>query len=150
MAGEIPGTSVSFQIGDAATPTEVFTTVLGVASIPRIPAAKSPEIDVSALDSTAAEFILGLKDAGEFTMPINLRRGTSTGWIASQQTLEGYSGDNVLRGFKFIIKDATNTTTLVTYTGKCFVTAFEPINAAPNQAVQAEVTFRVSGAITKS
>jgi hypothetical protein len=149
MAGEIPGTSVSFQIGDAAT-TEVFTTVVGVASIDRIPAPVSPEIDVSALDSAAAEFILGLGDAGSFVVTLNIRKpATGTGYIASQHTLEGYAGDNILRGWKVIVKDPTNTTTLKTYTGKGFVRSFVPSVGGPNSALQAAVEIRVSGAVTR-
>ncbi len=121
----------------------------GVASIGGFPALDPPEIDASALDSEGAEFILGLGDPGSLTFTLNLRRNTADdGYIDEQETLEGYAGDNILRGVR--IRMRRGSTVIRTYLMKGVVRTFVPSVGGPNSLITAEVNIRISGGITKS
>lgn len=65
-----PTQGVQFLIGDQGTPTEAFDLVAEVTNF-QAPGLEAPSIDVSSLDSSAREFIGGLKDGGEATMDFN-------------------------------------------------------------------------------
>jgi hypothetical protein len=148
MALELPATGVVLSIGDAGT-TEAFTVIPGVVGVPTFPALVPPEIDVTALDSTGTEYILGLGDPGSFEFTLNLRRKTTgSGWNAAQQTLEGYAGDNILRGIRLEVKSGA--TTLRTYNVRGLVKSFQPSAPNANSQVQANVVIRLSGAVTVS
>jgi len=143
MAGEQVATKVSIEVGDGATPTEVFAVIPGVIGLPRFPALEFEEIDVTALDSAAKEFLLGLGDPGSIDFTMNLKQKASgTGWIASHEALEGYGSDRELHNFK--IKVAAPVT--LTYSFAAYVT-FVPGAATVNSAITADVSLRVSGAI---
>lgn len=73
------GIGIQLQRGDGVTPTEGFTTVAMVTSI-KGPTETATNIDVTSLDSTGgyAEFIAGLKDAGDLTAEVNLDESSTS------------------------------------------------------------------------
>ena len=148
MAGEFIATGIVISIGDGAV-SELFTAIPGIVGVPNFPAPKSATVDVTALDSTALEYLVTLPDNGIVSMTLNLRKKSSgTGYIAAQQTLEGYAADGVQRGLKIEVKH--NGTLMRTYTCQGFVLSFVPQGGAYNSQLQAVVEFQVSGAVTRA
>ena len=146
MAGEQLATKVSLEVGDGAG-TEVFAAVPGIVGIPGFPALEYPEIEVTALDSTGAEFITGLGDGGEVTFTLNMRKAASGGgWLAVQAQLQGYHGDGALHNFKAKIGSPVTKV----HAFAAFVKTFRLGAASANSAITAEVVLRVSGAVTIS
>ena len=104
---------------------------------------------MTALDSTALEFLLTLGDPGSLEFDINIRRpATGSGYIAGQQSLATYANDGILRGYRVVIK--AGATTLATLNGKCFVRSFQEQAPSPNAAITAKVTLRCSGTIVRT
>jgi hypothetical protein len=147
MAGEQLANNVSVWLGNGATPTEVFAVIPGVVGIPTIPSPVRDEIEVTALDSTAKEFILGLADNGEVTMTLNLRRKTTgSGYLAVQEQLEGYANDGLPHNFQVRIVGQVQ----LQYAFAALVKSFRPQAPSANSALTAECTIRVTGAVTRT
>lgn len=83
------GVGIQLQRGDGTTPTEVFTTIAMVTNI-KGPTETASNIDVTSLDSTGgyAEFIAGLKDAGDLTADVNLDE-SSTSYSSLRTDFQG-------------------------------------------------------------
>lgn len=146
MANEFIGSGVTFGFNSVGAPS-TYTTLAGVTSID-VPALESDDIDVTALDSSGKEFIQGLGDGGTITFPVNLRKATSGAapWVASQTAFEAYSNDNVLHGFKITFPGSTT----VVYSFSGYVKKFAVQGISPNSAAVAEVSIKISGAVTKA
>lgn len=143
MAKELLATGVVLSIGDAAV-SEVFTVIPGVVGVPTFPESTPAVIEVTALDSTAVEKILGLADTSEFSFTINIRENTAgDGYVAAQETLRGYAGDGIARGLKLETKKGA--TVLETRTYDCFVKSFTPSAPSANSAITATVTLEITG-----
>ena len=148
MAGELNATSVVMQVGDGAT-TEVFAAIPGIVGVPSFPALVSDDIEVSALDSAAKEFIIGLGDAGNTEFQLNLRKKASgSGYIAIQAQLEGYANDGLPHNFKLIVNFGV--TMIRTYSWAAFVKSFVPGAPGVNSQVTASVTLRNTGAVVRT
>lgn len=65
------GAGSLLKLGDAATPTEAFTTVAKIMEIDPITQTK-PLVDVTNLESTGREYIGGLADGDEFNVAAQL------------------------------------------------------------------------------
>jgi hypothetical protein len=130
------GAGTVLSRGDAASP-EVFTGVGDVVSISG-PAITKDEIEVTALDSAAKEFIGALDDPGELTMELNWNPQDSE-HVNLRTDAEG----SVVRNYRVVWSDVSSTT--ATFAGE--VMEFS-LNTEPNDAVKGSVRIKVSGAIT--
>ena len=146
MSNEFIGSGITFGFNSAGSPS-TYTTLAGIASL-EPPASIADDLDASALDSTAKEFVTGLADPGECTMVVNLRKATtgSAPWVASQTAFEAYANDGVLHGFKITFPGSTT----VVYSFSGFVKQFKISRLDPNAVATADVVIKVSGAITKA
>lgn len=126
------GTLLKVKIGGT------YTTVKGLTVVPA-PSPTRPEIDVTSLDSTAAEFIGGIPDNGELSV---------SGFVdfddAGQLLMLGdahapvsvsrdWQVDFVRQGVKF------------EFAG--YVSSFVPTAGGPNEALTVDATVRVTGAV---
>lgn len=115
------------------------------ADIPEIntingPDGSAPTIDVTDLDSTAREYILGLKDEGSFSLGINyimtnaVHAALRAAWAARAK-------------LQFRVTFADATTTVWEFQG--FVTGFAQ-TAEVDSVVKATVGIKITGAITET
>src|SRR5687767_6528523 len=86
--------------GDGAGP-EVFTVIAEIISFSG-PTESAKQIDVTSMDSTAREYIAGLRDSGEISFDCNLVTSSAT-----QQGLREDMDDRVQRNFRLILMDNT-------------------------------------------
>ena len=145
MANEFIGSGVTFGFNTVGAPT-VYTTLAGVTNLD-VPAAETDDIDVTALDSSAKEFIQGLGDGGTLTFTLNLRKATSGSapWVASQTAFEAYAGDTITHGFKITFPGSS--TVVYSFSGQ--VKKFAIAGVSATSAATAEVSIKISGAIVK-
>lgn len=130
---------MTIGIGDGASPTEAFTTIAEVKSIDG-PGGQTAEIDVTDLNSTAKEFVLGLQDEGDITLDMNYI--PSNAQHAALRTLRGNGNEN---NFRITFTDSPNTT----WTFGARVKGFT-INNSVDSVTGLSVTLRVTGAITEA
>jgi len=133
--GVFRGSGTVLSRGDAASP-EVFTAVGDVISIAG-PAITKDEIEVTALDSTAKEFIGALDDPGEITMEINWNPQDSE-HVNLRTDAEGA----VVRNYRIVWADLSSTQ--VTFSAE--VMEFS-LNTEANDAVKGSVRMKISGAL---
>jgi len=136
--GVFRGTGTSFQRGDGASP-EVFGTVGDVISISG-PQITKEEIEVTALDSSAKEYIGALDDPGEISMELNWNP-QDTEHVNLRADAEG----NTQRNYRIVWGDVSSTQADF----NAEVMEFS-INTEPNDAVKASVRLKINGAITWS
>ncbi len=132
------GTSTTFSRGDAASP-EVFTVVGDVVSIGG-PSITKDEIEVTALDSVAKEFLSALDDPGEVTMELNWNPQDT-----QHPLLRADAEGSARLNYRIIWADISNTQ--VDFNGE--VMEFT-INTEANDAVKATVRVKINGALTWS
>lgn len=148
MAGETlsQGTILRVQSNDPpASPT--YVVVGGVEGF-TLPGIAREDIEVTALDSTAREFIGDLPDTGESSFTLMLRRGTTgTDYAAGQQRLEALAISGTVVNFQVDLP-ATATTTAARYTVQGYVKAFQ-VTAQVRDALKANCTIKFTGAPTK-
>jgi len=130
------GASTVFSRGDGASP-EVFTAVGDVVNIGG-PSITKDEIEVTALDSTAKEFIGALDDPGELTMDLNWNPQD-----AEHVNLRSDAEASIVRNYRIVWGDVS--ATQVTMSAE--VMEFT-INTEPNDAVKASVRLKISGSLT--
>lgn len=130
------GSGTTFLRGDAASP-EVFTAVGDVVSIAG-PNITKDEIEVTALDSSAKEFIGALDDPGEITLELNWNPQDSE-HVNLRTDAEG----STVRNYRIVWSDVSSTQ--VDFAAE--VMEFS-VNAEANDAVKASVRLKVSGALT--
>lgn len=136
--GVFRGAGTNFQRGNGASP-EVFTTVGDVVSIGG-PNITKEEIEVTALDSTAKEFIGALDDPGELTMELNWNPQD-----AQHVNLRSDAEGTTVRNYRIVFNDVSSTQ--VDFAGE--VMEFS-INTEPNDAVKASVRVKITGSLTWS
>ena len=130
------GSGTVFSRGDAASP-EVFTAVGDVVSIAG-PAIVKDEIEVTALDSAAKEFIGALDDPGEITLELNWNPQDSE-HVNLRTDAEG----STVRNYRVVWSDLSSTQ--VTFAAE--VMEFS-LNTEANDAVKGSVRLKISGALT--
>ncbi len=134
-------TGTQIQSGDGATPTENFTTIAEVTSLPA-PALSTDTVDVTAFDSGGYhQRIATLKDVGEFSIGINFNNATGHNLLYSRWQ----AGQAGLANYKIIVPTSPTATFLFAAT----ITGYE-FDLAPDGAVTATVTFTPTDGITKS
>lgn len=143
MAGEglSNGTVVAIETAPA-----VFGTIGGVEGF-ALPAAIRDEIEVTALDSTAREYILDLPDSGETTFTLFIRDGvTGTDFSANQELLEdaAFSGD--VQTFRVTLPASVGGKS---YTVDGLVKQFQ-VTTNTRAAITASCTIRFTGAVARA
>lgn len=101
------------------------------------PDGSAPTIDVTDLDSTAREYVLGLKDEGSFSLGVMYIPAN-----AVHQTLRNAWSDRTQLRFRVTFTDTT--TTVWEFNG--FVTGFSQ-SAAVDTVVEATVGIKITGEI---
>jgi len=129
---------VGIYLSDDASP-EVFTEVPDVVSISG-PDGSASEIDVTALDSTAKEFLMGLPDEG--TVSLDLIWGGETS-NTQQVALRTARANQTQKNFQIKLTDSPQST----YQFNAYVTGWS-LTAGVDDAVKATVTLRITGAVS--
>lgn len=123
----------SLRRGDGGTP-EVFSAIGEIQTFTG-PGGTANEIDITSLESTAKEFLVGLPNEGDFTF-----KGNFVPTNAGQIGLRNDRASGVLRNFKLYLTDAGPTT----YTFAARVMQFS-IDAGVDDAVRLNVSLKISG-----
>jgi hypothetical protein len=135
MAKAIQSQGVVLAMSDGGSPS-LFTNVGNVTGF-QGPGGSAAVIDVSNLDSTAKEKLIGLADEGQFTFDMNLDPDN-----AAHQALRDARATRVRKEFRLTLTD-TVATVLIFYG---YVLQFR-IQGAVDQVVKASVSLEVDGAV---
>jgi len=127
------------QIEKAGSPNE-FADIGQVSGITGFRSGEAVEINVTDFDSSAQEFLMGLKDEGTLNFNLNYDPDDT-----QHELLETHRTNQTLADFK--IQLAAGTNNFFSFSG--YVQSFA-LNLEADDAVRGEVSIRVSGAITKS
>jgi len=133
MTSAVLSAGSKIGIGDAASP-EVFNKIPEVISL-TTPEISRPTIDVTSLDSTAKEYISGLKDGGSIEISGN--------WIASN-TYHQLVKTNAAAGTaaNFLVTLPTSPVTAVEFTATPEAFGF---TVEPDSQITFSATLKVSG-----
>lgn len=126
------------QIEKTASPGE-YETISGVYSIGGLGGGDSAEIDVTDFDSTAKEFLLGLKDEGTLSVSLNYDPDNTNHIL-----LDTLRTSQASSGFKIALAAGT----AKNFTFDAYVKSFEKTMEA-DDAVRGNLTLRITGAVTK-
>lgn len=129
------------QRGDGGSP-EAFSTIPGVFSIDP-PNEELPEIDVSDLESTAAEFKVGLIDNGVVTI-----RGTYVPSDTQQDGLMTDRSNKTLRNFRILLTSASSPEETVSFSA--YVKQFRIAEIGLGARHEFTAALRISGAVTRA
>ncbi len=130
------GSGTAFKRGDGASP-EIFVTIADVISISG-PGITKDEIETTALDSNAKEFIGALDDPGEITLELNQNFQDP-----GQPLLRADAEGSALGNFEVVWSDVSGTK--AAFNGEVMEYS---ITAEANDAVKASVRIKVNGSIT--
>ena len=128
---------IELRRGDGASP-EIFAKVLELQSI-NGPSGSSTVIDVSSLDDTFAQKLIGIIDEGQLTL-----EGNYLGTAGQQLSLKTDRTNKVLRNFRLVLDTASP---VKGYAFGAYVTTFS-ISGAVNQQQTVSVTLEISGSVT--
>jgi hypothetical protein len=131
---------VGIFLSDKASP-EVYTEIPDVMSISG-PDGSASEIDVTCLDSTAKEWLMGLPDEG--TVSLELIWGGETG-NTQQVALRTARANQSVENFQIKLTDSPQSV----YAFQGYVTGWS-LSAGVDDAVKCNVTIRITGAVTAS
>lgn len=134
-ASAIYSQGTKFAVSASGSPPS-FSNIPEIVSIGG-PDGQSPLIDVTDLDSTAREFLLGLKDEGAFSLEMFYIPQN-----AVHQTLRNAWSNRTTMQFRVTFADST--TTVWEFSG--LVTGFQQ-TAGVDQALKATVGIKISGSI---
>lgn len=132
---------VKLQRGNGAG-TEIFATIGEVFNISG-PNESVEEIEVTSFDSTAKEYLPGLRDGGEVQFDFRL-----VGEDAMQVGLRSDFAAGVVRNFKLELNDATATLTTPSVYAFAAVVKALGTTFGTNAPVNCSCTLKVSGAVT--
>lgn len=135
MSGEVKSQGTTLSRGTGSGSPETFETVTGLLDFSG-PTPSRGEIDTTDLDSTAKEFMLGLKDNGEMTFNGKLKPADSV----HQDVIADLDND-VAGNWKVTLSDGT----------KIEFAAFVkdmPITGGTDDIVKYSLTLRITGDIT--
>lgn len=124
---------------DGGSPTS-FSQVRNVANIRGLGGAQAPVIDVSNLDSTFKEKLIGLPDEGQITADVNLDPDD-----ASHQALQTARKNRTRLEFKITLTDTTPTT----YQFYGYVKAFG-VDISTGQQVKANLVIEIDGEVSRA
>jgi hypothetical protein len=137
LAVSSQGTKI--YIGDFASPNQ-FTAIPGVTGISG-PSAQANLIDVTDLDSTAKEFLPGLKDEGEITLDLN--------WTPDNTVHQSLRSNFTNRTKKTFALDFSDTAPVTRWQFDGYITQCQ-ISGAVDNALKAQVTIKITGAIVET
>lgn len=147
MAGESLSQGTVLAVQTAAGPPAVYTAVGGVQGV-QVPGIQRDDIEVTALDSTAREYIADLPDTGENSFTLFIRKGAAAGeFEAGQKALEDLATSGAVSSFRITLPSAV--LGAVSYTCAGYVKTFS-ITAETRQAITASVTIRWTGSAVKA
>ena len=126
------------RISDLASP-EVFTDIGQVVSISG-PDGSASEIDVTALDSSAKEFVIGLPDNGSVSLEVIFDHASAT---AKHDTLYTARTSQVLQHFQIFLSDSPETV----LDFQAYVSQFS-LALGVDDKVGATFSLRISGAVS--
>jgi predicted secreted protein len=128
---------------DNAAATPVLTELKQVKSF-TLPQDEVDEVDVSHLKSPGRrrEYAPGMIDGGEFEVTLNFRAGSDT-----DQLLAAALADGSTRSFKAVIPERGVAAWEIE--GECIVRGYDRGEVNPEDAMEATVTLRISGALTE-
>ena len=129
---------VGIYLSDDASP-EVFTEIPDVMSISG-PDGSASEIDVTALDSTAKEWLMGLPDEGTVSLELIWGGETSN---TQQVALRSARAAQSIKHFQIKLTDSPQST----YDFQAYVTGWS-LSAGVDDAVKSNVTLRITGAVS--
>lgn len=135
MAIETQGVNIFFSTSSANS-TSTAVRIEEVVSF-NGPTGAANQIDVSHLQSTAREFIMGLMDEGEISFSCNFTNGANQVKLRSQRAKRELS--NIALGF-------TDPSSLL-IAAKCYVTGFA-ISGGVDDKVGLDVTVKLTGPVT--
>ena len=150
-------TKIYYRTGAAST--YALVAIPGATSIP-LAAPSSSKIDVTDLDSTAKEYLVGLVDNGSFTIPLNYLTFGQTGAAAQATFLAQATGAETT--YVVAMADGTTaptidaTTGVITYHSGRSHRTFTGIFGGAGEtfsvddAVRGTVEITISGAITRT
>jgi hypothetical protein len=133
---DVDTTGLTITASGTATPV-AFTKISNIKTF-ETPEASSSEVDVSNLDSTGKEFLMGLRDGGTVSLDTDYDKSDAgqvacrAAWLANPQPL---------KPFKILLPDAT-AVTFNAYVKKA------PIKGGVDQALKSTIDLRVSGGVT--
>jgi hypothetical protein len=128
----VQGTKLQIKVGS------VFTDIPGVEGLSG-PTGTKQQIDVTAINDTAAKFVAGLPDYGEVTFRLFWDPSDTT----HQELLTAYNTANSSSEFQIVCSDAG--AAVIAFAGQ--VTGWQ-WSFEKGQAATAEVTIKVSGNVT--
>ncbi len=131
----IPTQGIVIARGDGGSP-EVFTLIAEISDFDG-PGGERPDIDISSLDSTAREFLPGLKDGGDFTFTANMLPVDAQHVGLRDVDL---AETTTARNFRITLTD-TGATTI---SFAAFVKQYRPSGGVDDKLI-ANVTMRVTG-----
>lgn len=144
MAIETQGTKVYWSTSTAVSTST--SALVGSVQDFSGPGGEAAEIDVTSFDSTAKEFIIGLRDEGTFSINI-LRDVTNT----AQNSL---ITDRAARNKRVLCIDfSTNSVTSSSIGSRLTMDAYckgFTVSGGADDAVKAAVTFRITGAVNST
>lgn len=132
------GTTIAY-LNTAVSP-QVYVSVANIISFPT-PSPEAPDIPVSNLSSTAAEFLVGLVDNGEITLAGHYNPNE-----ASHSTLRAAAGTTTIYAFKITLDDVSPQQE-ITFNAR--VRAFR-VNVGVDEPVNMEIVLRTTGAASWS
>ncbi len=134
MANAIESQGFKFEIGNGDSPT-TYTEVKEITSFSGFDGAAS-EIDVTHLQSTAKEFLMGLQDFGSFQMDVN-HLPTDAG----QDAMRAAKASRDIQDFRITLSDASQ----ITFRGYVLSNA---LSGAVDGKVDGSFTIRITGAVS--
>lgn len=129
-----------FWLGSGASP-QVFTEVPDVVSVTG-PDGSASEIDVTALDSTAKEFLIGLPDSG--SVQVEMIWGGENSPQTNQELLRAAWQSQAVQTAQVRLSDSPQTK----YQFDCYIMGWSLSGLEPDGAAHATITARITGAIS--
>ena len=134
----ISSQGMKIYIGDTASPN-AYTQITEVTGISG-PSSQANLIDVTNLDSTAKEFVPGLKDEGEIRLDIN--------WVPDLSIHQQIRIAQTARTKKSFVIEFSDTAPVTRWEFSGYVTQCQ-ISGSVDNALKAAVTIKITGAITE-
>ena len=132
-----------FHLGTTATPATLVE-LLQVKSF-TLPQDEVDEVDITHLKSPGRrrEYAPGMIDGGEFEVVLNFRAGSDTDQLIADELASGST-----LGFKAVIPERGVAAWEIE--GECIVKGYDRGEVNAEDAMEATVTLRISGALTES
>ena len=138
MPEKLESQGVVLRVDDDSGSPSTFLAIDNISGISG-PSGSASEIDVTDLDSSAREFLMGLPDEGEISLDMFWAPGTQV-----HDVLFNARKNRTKKNFRLELTDSP--TTIYNFFG--FVTGLAQ-NTAVDEAITAALTIRITGAILK-